>query len=134
MRTIFDKFQQVSSLDYYAKYYASKLDMNAFQYYWDNINHVQIPCTSNIRNWKEFVNYPDYRLSFNLTDIRRIKRYSCIEDYIREHKRLSFNLTIKGYSILYIIEFSNKTKPVQPDNINIIYQEEPNGQLYFNLN
>lgn len=102
-----DKFQKPEAIEYYGKLYAKKLGLSVFSYYYDNQNKIQIPSSKHISTWKEFYNTPLWRLTFNLRFSKSNGQALSVEDYIREHHKLEFYLTIKGYSILYVLKFNN---------------------------
>ena len=130
--SIYDKFLTIESCNYYAKQIANKLGMNMFSYYYDNLDKVQIPGDEvhDICDWLG-LDVADWRRTFNLCNSNKIKKIG-IENYVSKHKELNFYLTVKGYSIVYAIRFSDiKPKPnkIHDDD----YIIESDGQLSFIL-
>lgn len=131
MNSIYDKFLTIESCNYYSKQIANKLGMNMFSYYYDNLDKVQIPGDEvhDICDWLG-LDVADWRRTFNLCNANNIKKIG-IENYVKDKHELNFYLTVKGYSIVYAIRFSD-IKPKQ-NKIYDDYIEESNGQLSFIL-
>ena len=127
--SIYDKFLTIQSCNYYSKQIANKLGMNMFTYYYDNLDKVQIPGDEvhDICDWLG-LDVADWRKTFNLCNANKIKKIG-IENYIKDKHEINFYLTVKGYSIIYAIRFSD----IKPDKTHDNYIEESNGQLSFIL-
>ena len=133
--SIFDKFLTVAGCKYYCNQIASRLNLRTFDYFYDKRNCIQFPGDSNIYSFKEFREYEKWRIRFNLTRPATIKKAG-LDEYVLSHKELTFNLTIKGYSFVYVCKFSqpncNEIKHgYLDDNTKSIYIEEANGQYSF---
>lgn len=136
--SIYDSFLTIADCKYYCKQVASRLNLNVYDYFYDNRNKIKFPGDSNIRNFEDFKSYEDWRVRFNLACPKTIKKIG-LDEYVTRKHELKFNLTIKGYSFLYICRFSDPNyneniinAVVEPNN-NIAYIEEDDHQLSFIL-
>lgn len=134
MNTIFDKFLTVQHCNYYAKQVATKLNLKTYSYYWDNSSQTQLPGDSNILNWNALKSYEPWRIKFNLTKSKTIMKMG-LEEYVSKNHELRFNLAIKGFSIIYVIQFYNpkddgSLNAVIDENTKCLYSEDKlTGQL-----
>lgn len=137
--SIYDKFLTVSSCKHYCNQAAKRLNLITFDYFYDKRNELQFPGDSNIKQFKEFRDYQDWQIKFNLCKPATIKKTG-LDEYILKHRELTFHLTIKGYSFLYICKFSSNNHN-ETDIINgivepvsdVVYIEDEGGQLRFIL-
>ena len=135
--SIYDKFLTITDCKYYCNQLAKRLNLSVFDYFFDKYNQLQFDGDSNLRSFEVFKDYEDWRLKFNLTKPATIKKTG-LEEYVLKNKELVFNLTIKGFSFMYICKFSANNHDETSDNIvygiiepvsNVLYKEETNGQL-----
>ena len=133
--SIYDKFLTVADCKYYCNQIAKKLDLSTYDYFYDKSVDMKFPGDSNIRTFQAFYPYEDWRIKFNLTKPKTIKKLG-IEEYVSKHHELTFNLTIKGFRFLYVCKFSNPkeiTHGIVYNNTKTVYIEEDSGQLSFIL-
>ena len=133
--SIYDSFLTVSDCKYYCSQLAKKLNLSTYDYFYDKYSETQFPGDSNIYTFQVFKSYEDWRIRFNLTKPKTIKKLG-IEEYVSKNKELVFNLTIKGFRFLYVCKFSNPkevTHAVLDNYTKTVYVEESNGQLSFVL-
>ena len=133
--SIYDSFLTVTDCKYYCNQLAKKLNLSTYDYFYDKYSEMQFPGNSNIYAFQVFKLYEDWRIRFNLTKPKTIKKLG-IEEYVSKNKELVFNLTIKGFRFLYVCKFSNPkevTHAVLDNNTKTVYIEESNGQLSFIL-
>ena len=101
---------------------------------------MQFPGDSNIYGFEVLKEYENWRIRFNLTKPKAIKKMG-IEEYVSKNKELIFNLTIKGFRFLYVCKFSNSNNDAEDNPVHavldnhtkIVYIEEDSGQLSFIL-
>ena len=133
--SIYDSFLTVTDCKYYCNQLAKKLNLSTYDYFYDKYSEMQFPGDSNIYAFQVFKSYEDWRIRFNLTRPKTIKKMG-IEEYVSKNKELIFNLTIKGFRFLYVCKFSNPkevTHTVLDNYTKTVYVEESNGQLSFIL-
>lgn len=136
MNSIFDKFLTVQHCDYYANQVAKKLNLKTYSYYWDNSSQTQIPSSSNILNWGVLKSYEPWRIKFNLTKPKTIMKMG-LEEYVSKNHELRFNLAIKGFSILYVIQFYNPSDDgsinavIDTNTHNLYSEDKVTGQYSF---
>lgn len=104
--TIYDSFLTILDCKYYCNQIAKKLDLIMYDYFYDNLNQVKFPGDSNLRNFDVFKYYEDWQIKFNLTKPKIIMKMG-LDEYVSKNHELRFNLTIKGFSFLYVCKFSN---------------------------
>ena len=105
--SIYDSFLTITDCKYYCNQLAKKLNLNTYDYFYDKSSEIQFPGDSNIRTFQDFKSYEDWRIRFNLTKPKTIKKLG-LEEYISKHHELAFNLTIKGFRFLYVCKFYNQ--------------------------
>ena len=134
--SIYDKFLTISDCKYYCNQIANRLGLSTFDYFYDKYTELQFPGDSNLRTFKVFNDYEDWKIKFNLCKPATISKMG-IDAYVLKHKELTFHLTLKGFSFIYVCKFSAKNHN-ETDNViygvlepktNIVYEEESNGQL-----
>ena len=133
--SIYDSFLTVTDCKYYCNQLAKKMNLSTYDYFYDKYSEIQFPGDSNIYAFQVFKSYEDWRIRFNLTKPKTIKKLG-IEEYVSKNKELVFNLTIKGMRFLYVCKFSNPkevTHAVLDNHTKTVYIEESNGQLSFIL-
>ena len=133
--SIYDSFLTITDCKYYCNQLAKKLNLSTYDYFYDKSSEVQFSGDSNIYAFQGFKSYEDWRIRFNLTKPKTIKKIG-IEEYVSKNKELIFNLTIKGFRFLYVCKFSNPkeiTHAVVDNNTKTVYVEEDSGQLSFIL-
>ena len=134
--SIYDKFLTVADCKYYCNQVAKKLNLSTFDYFFDKYNHIQFDGNSNLRTFEAFKCYEDWRLKFNLTKPATIKKIG-LEEYVLKNRELVFNLTLKGFSFVYVCKFANPNNliygVVEPST-NTLYIEETTGQLAMAFN
>lgn len=133
--SIYDSFLTVTDCKYYCNQLAKKLNLSTYDYFYDKYSEMQFPGDSNIYEFKVLKEYENWRIRFNLTKPKTIKKLG-IEEYVSKNKELVFNLTIKGFRFLYVCKFSNPkeiTHGVVDNNTKIVYIQEESGQLSFIL-
>lgn len=131
--SIYDSFLTVTDCKYYCNQVARRLNLSTFDYFFDKYNQIQFDGDSNLRSFEVFKDYEDWRLKFNLTKPKTIKKMG-LDEYVSKHHELVFNLTIKGFSFVYVCKFSdpnhNKIIIGTVDPVtSVVYKEETNGQL-----
>lgn len=133
--SIYDHFLTIADCKYYCNQIAKRLNLTVFDYFYDKYNQIQFPGDSNIYKFDAFRCYEDWRVRFNLTKPATIKKIG-IDEYVSRHHELVFNLTIKGFSFVYVCKFSannlneNIVYGVVEPNTNTLYIEETDtGQL-----
>lgn len=104
--SIYDSFLTITDCKYYCNQIAKKLNLNTYDYFYDKSSEIQFPGDSNIRTFQDFKSYEDWRIRFNLTKPKTIKKLG-LEEYVYKNKELVFNLTIKGIRFLYVCKFYN---------------------------
>ena len=104
--SIYDSFLTVADCKYYCNQIAKKLNLNTYDYFYDKSSEIQFPGDSNIYAFQDFKSYEDWRIRFNLTKPKTIKKLG-LEEYVCKNKELVFNLTIKGMRFLYVCKFYN---------------------------
>ena len=104
--SIYDSFLTVADCKYYCNQLAKKLNLNTYDYFYDKSSEVQFPGDSNIYTFQDFKSYEDWRIRFNLTKPKTIKKLG-LEEYVSKYHELAFNLTIKGMRFLYVCKFYN---------------------------
>lgn len=124
--SIYDHFLTVADCKYYCKEVANRLNLKTFDYFFDKYSELQFPGDSNIYAFDAFRGYQNWQIKFNLTKPATIKKMG-LDEYVSKYHELKFNLTIKGMSFLYVCKFS----PIKEE---VIYVQEPSGQLAFNFN
>ena len=133
--SIYDSFLTITDCKYYCNQLAKKLNLSTYDYFYDKSSEVQFSGDSNIYAFQGFKSYEDWRIRFNLTKPKTIKKIG-IEEYVSKNKELIFNLTIKGFRFLYVCKFSNPkevTHAVLDNHTKTVYIEEDSGQLSFIL-
>ena len=133
--SIYDSFLTITDCKYYCNQLAKKLNLSTYDYFYDKSSEVQFSGDSNIYAFQGFKSYEDWRIRFNLTKPKTIKKIG-IEEYVSKNKELIFNLTIKGFRFLYVCKFSNPkevTHAVLDNHTKTVYIEEHSGQLSFIL-
>ena len=133
--SIYDSFLTVSDCKYYCNQLAKKLNLSTYDYFYDKYSEMQFPSDSNIYGFEVLKEYENWRIRFNLTKPKTIKKMG-IEEYVSKNKELIFNLTIKGFRFLYVCKFSNPkelTHAVLDNHTKTVYVEEDSGQLSFIL-
>ena len=133
--SIYDSFLTITDCKYYCNQLAKKLNLNTYDYFYDKYSEMQFPGDSNIYTFQDFKSYENWRIRFNLTKPKTIKKLG-IEEYVSKNKELVFNLTIKGMRFLYVCKFSNPkevTHAVLDNHTKTVYIEEDSGQLSFIL-
>jgi hypothetical protein len=138
--SIYDKFLTITDCKYYCNQAAKRLNLSTFDYFFDKYNGIQFPGNANLRNFEAFKPFEDWQIKFNLTKPATIRKMG-LDEYITKYHQLIFNLTIRGFSFVYICKFSEpnhneETIPhavVEPTTC-VLYREEPNHQLAFILN
>ena len=103
--SIYDSFLTVSDCKYYCNQLAKKLNLSTYDYFYDKYSEMQFPSDSNIYGFEVLKEYENWRIRFNLTKPKTIKKMG-IEEYVSKNKELIFNLTIKGFSPFYIYSLS----------------------------
>lgn len=136
LNEIFIPYRPVENYKAYCKQLAKDLEFTIYDYYFDNLNKLQFPSNSDIYKFKEFRQYDWRKIQFKLTNATTIQRMG-LQEYVRKNRELVFNLTIKGYSFLYVCKFSpeNDMRHGHVDNdTKIVYAEDNRtGQLSFVL-
>ena len=138
--SIYDSFLTVSDCKYYCNQLAKKLNLSTYDYFYDKYSEMQFPSDSNIYGFEVLKEYENWRIRFNLTKPKTIKKMG-IEEYVSKNKELIFNLTSKGVRFLYICKFSNSNNDAEDNPVHavldnhtkIVYIEEDSGQLSFIL-
>lgn len=135
--SIYDSFLTINDCKYYCNQIAKKLNLNIYDYFYDKRNQLKFSGDSDIYKFEDFRYYENWRVRFNLTKPKTIKRIG-LDEYISKNHELVFNLTIKGFSFVYVCHFSsgnsNETiNGIIDSNTNVLYKEETNGQLCFIL-
>lgn len=138
--SIYESFLTLEDCIYYCKQVAARLNLTTYEYFYDNrikkkFNAIKKDEDGNVKlridNTAKFLNefavfkdYELYRIKFNLTKPKTIMKMG-LDAYVAEKKELKFNITIKGYSFLYAVEF-HESKP--------LYIIEDSGQMCMLLN
>ena len=133
--SIYDSFLTITDCKYYCNQLAKKLNLSTYDYFYDKYSEVQFSGDSNIYAFQGFKSYENWRIRFNLTKPKTIKKLG-IEEYVSKNKELVFNLTIKGMRFLYVCKFSNPkevTHAVLDNHTKTVYIQEDSGQLSFIL-
>lgn len=134
--SIYDSFLTVSDCKYYCNQLAKRLGLSVYDYFYDKHTDKQFPGNSNLYNFKVFQEYEQWRIRFNLTRPRTISRIG-LDEYVMQNRELTFNLTIKGFSFLYVCKFSihNEIRHGSvDDNTKTLYIEDSaTGQYSFML-
>lgn len=134
--SIYDSFLTVSDCKYYCKQIAKRLGYSIYDYFYDNYTETTFPGDSNLYNFKVFKSYEQWRIRFNLTQPRTIARIG-IDEYVSKNRELKFNLTIKGFSFIYVCKFSipNEIKHGTVDNNTqtLYIEDSKTGQYSFML-
>ena len=137
--SIYDSFLTITDCKYYCNQLAKKLNLSTYDYFYDKYSEMQFPGDSNIYGFEVLKSYEDWRIRFNLTKPKTIKKIG-LEEYVSKNKELIFNLTIKGFRFLYVCKFSNNNdvedNPVHAvldSHTKTAYMQEDSGQLSFIL-
>lgn len=134
--SIYDSFLTIADCKYYCKQIAQKLNLDVYDYFYDNHTQTQFPGDSNIYGFNSFRCYESWKIKFNLTKPKTIKKMG-LDEYVSKNHELVFNLTIRGFSFVYVCHFSaknqNETIKGYVDMNNNLYIEETDGQLCFSL-
>ena len=130
--SIYDRFLTITDCKFYCNQISKRLGLSTFDYFFDKHNQIQFPGDSNLRSFDAFKGYEDWRLKFNLTKPATIRKTG-LDEYVLKNKELVFNLTIKGFSFVYICKFSGSNQNetingVEPYD-NTLYIEETDKQL-----
>jgi hypothetical protein len=132
--SIYDSFLTISDCKYYCKQVAKKLGLTVYDYFYDKYTETQFPGDSNI--YQFFNQYEQWRIRFNLTQPRIISRIG-LEEYVSKNRELKFNLTIKGFSFIYVCKFSipNEIRHGSVDNNTqtLYIEDSATGQYSFVL-
>lgn len=130
--SIYDSFLTIQDCKFYCKEVAKRLNLTTFDYFLDKHTQLQFPGDSNLYTFKDFQNYEPWRIRFNLTKPKTISKMG-LDEYVSKNHELVFNLTIKGYSFIYVCKFhaknQNETIKGYVDKQDNLYIEEPTGQL-----
>lgn len=133
--SIYEPFLTINDCKYYCNQIAKRLNLNVFDYFYDNRNQIQFPGDSNLYNFNVFKCYEDWQIKFNLTRPKTIMKMG-LDEYVFKYHELKFNLTIKGFSFLYICRFSannyNETANINT-NDSLYIEETDTHQLCFVL-
>lgn len=131
--SIFDKFLTVADCKYYCNQIATRLNLNTYDYFYDKGSETKFPGNSVISSFAEFRQYEKWKIKFNLNRPATIKKMG-LDEYVLRYHELSFHLTIRGYSFIYVCKFSNPKQIERgklDDNTKTIYIEETGGQYSF---
>lgn len=128
--SIYDSFLTISDCKYYCNQVAKRLNLTVFDYFYDKYNGLQFPGDADIYKFDTFKCYETWRVRFNLTKPATIKKIG-LDEYVSKHHELTFNLTIKGFSFIYVCKFSANNHNNEELEPVTLFTEEPNGQLAF---
>ena len=137
--SIYDSFLTIQDCKYYCNQVANKLNLKTYDYFYDKSCDTKFDGDSNIYNFKVLQSYESWRIRFNLTKPKTIMKLG-LDNYISKNKELVFNLTIKGFSFIYVCKFYNDqdiinnslTSDLNTNNSYTLYVKS-NGQLSFIL-
>ena len=134
--SIYDKFLTITDCKFYCNQISKRLELSTFDYFFDKYNQIKFSGDSNLRTFDTFKGYEDWRLKFNLTKPATIRKTG-LDEYVLKNKELVFNLTIKGFSFIYVCKFSvpshNETEVlcgvIEPYNNTVYIEDTETKQL-----
>lgn len=133
--SIYDQFLTHSNARYYCEQIAKELNLDIYDYFYDNYTEQKFPGESDIYKFKAFQCYDTYRIKFNLCKPKTIMKTG-LNAWVLKTMELRFHLTIKGFSFVYVVKFSSKkaAHTVPNDIPGDLYVQEESGQMCMILN
>jgi hypothetical protein len=107
--SIYDNFLTIADCKFYCNEVAKKLDLSVYDYFFDKHTHLKFPGDTDIYSFEAFKQYQYWQVKFNLTKPGTIRKIG-LDEYVSKHHELVFNLTIRGFSFVYICRFSAKNQ------------------------
>lgn len=130
--SIYDSFLTLDACKYYCKQVAARLNLSIYEYFYDNLVEKQFEDTD-ITHYREFMSYESWQVKFRLNKPKTIMKMG-LDAYVAQKRELTFHLTIRGYSFLYVVKFYEPVVHEVPVVTTDLYVQDASGQMCMVLN